>query len=226
MMHDGHRERLRQRYRREGLDAFEVHNILELVLFHVIPRRDTNEIAHRLVERYHSLAAIVEAPEEELCQIEGIGKTAACFLHMIPSLCRLYMTDLKRPENNCITSTEQAGEFLSARLSGYDHEVVVVLLLNARGRIQYCDLLTNGAINSADMDLRKLVALCLAHKCSRVIVAHNHPSGIAMPSKEDLETTRLIAQALQNCDAQLIDHVIVADGDYVSLANSGFMGEI
>ncbi len=226
MLHDGHRERLRQRYRREGLDAFELHNVLELVLFYVIPRRDTNEIAHRLVERYHSLAAILEAPEEELCQIEGIGKTAACFLHMLPSLSRLYMTDLKRPENNCITSTEQAGDFLAARLSGYDHEVVAVLLLNARGRIQYCDILTNGAINSADMDLRKLVSLCLTHRCSRVIVAHNHPSGIAMPSKEDLETTRLIAEALQNCDAQLIDHVIVADGDYISLADSGFMGEI
>ena len=132
MVHTGHRERLRERYRREGLDSFELHNVLELVLFHIIPRKDTNEIAHRLVEKYHSISAILEAPEEELCKIEGIGPTAACFLHMIPSLCRLYMTDLRQPENNCISSTEQACDFLAARLSGYDHEVVLVLLLTDR----------------------------------------------------------------------------------------------
>ena len=226
MVHTGHRERLRERYRREGLDSFELHNVLELVLFHIIPRKDTNEIAHRLVEKYHSLAAILEAPEEELCKIEGIGRTAACFLHLIPSLCRLYMTDLKTPENNCIASTEQACEYLSARLSGYDHEVVVVLLLTAKGRIQYCDTIANGSINSADLDLRKLVSLSLTYKSSRAIVAHNHPSGMAMPSREDLQTTQAIADALRTCGTQLLDHVIVADGDYISLADSGFMGEI
>ncbi len=226
MVHTGHRERLRQRYRREGLDSFELHNVLELVLFHVIPRKDTNEIAHRLVEKYHSLSAILEAPEEELCKIEGIGNTAACFLHMIPSLCRLYMTDLRWPENNCISSTEQACEFLAARLSGYDHEVVAVLLLTAKGRIQCCDIIADGSINSADMDLRKLVSMCLTYKSSRVIVAHNHPSGMAMPSREDMQTTQAIAEALRTCGTQLIDHVIVADGDYISLADSGFMGDI
>lgn len=225
-MHTGHRERLRERYRREGLDSFELHNILELVLFHIIPRKDTNEIAHRLVEKYHSLSAILEAPEEELCKIEGIGKTAACFLHMIPSLCRLYMTDLRNPENNCISSTEQACDYLSARLCGYDHEVVVALLLSQRGRILCCETIADGNINSADLDLRKLISLCISYKCSRVIIAHNHPSGIAMPSREDIETTGLIDDALGRSGTRLVDHIIVADGDYISLADSGFMGSL
>lgn len=225
-MHEGHRERLRQRYRREGLDEFELHNVLELVLFHIIPRKDTNEIAHRLVEKYHSLSAILDAPEEELCKIEGIGKTAACFLHMIPSLCRLYMSDLRYPENGCIESTGQACEFLSARLSGYDHEVVVALMLSQRGKILCCETIADGNINSADLDIRKLVGLCISYKCSRLILAHNHPSGIAMPSREDVETTRMLEETLAQSGTRLIDHIIVADGDYMSLADSGFMGEM
>ena len=226
MEHEGHRERLRRRYEAEGLDAFETHNVLELLLFYAIPRKDTNKIAHRLEATFGSLSAVLEAPEEELRKIEGIGPQAASFLHFIPQICRKYMEDVSRPQGECIHSSEEAGEYLSARFIGVQEEIVVLLLISATGKIRFCDTVARGGFNSADVDLRKLLSLGMKFKSSSAILAHNHPSGVALPSQDDLQTTRVIAKALASVGVHLIDHIIVADGDYVSLADSGILADL
>lgn len=225
-MHSGHRQRLRDRYLREGLDSFELHNQLELLLFYAIPRKDTNEIAHRLVERYHSLSAILEAPEDELCTIEGIGPSAASFLHFIPQICRCYMSDVLHPQDHIIHSVEEAGQYLTARLIGFDHEVVVLLLLSSAGKIRFCDIVAHGNINSSDVDFRKLLALCAKHKAAKAIIAHNHPNGMALPSSDDVETTKQLSHVFSVSGTTLVDHIIVADGDYMSLAETGMLSGV
>lgn len=226
MEHQGHRERLRRRYETEGIDGFEMHNVLELLLFYTIPRKDTNEIAHRLEEKFGSLSAVLEAPEEELQKVEGIGPQAASFLHFIPQICRKYMQDISKPQGECIHSSEEAGRYLSARFIGVQEEIVVLLLVSATGKIRFCDTIARGGFHSAEVDIRKLLSLGMKFKSSSAILAHNHPSGVALPSQDDLETTGAICKALESVGVHLIDHIIVAEGDYVSLADSGILEDL
>lgn len=225
MEHDGHRDRLRKRYEREGLDHFELHNLIEFLLFNVIPRRDTNEIAHRLVDRYQTLSAILDAPVDELRQIDGIGEQAACFLHMIPQLCRLYLSDLQ-DHSHTFTRSDQICNYISARLIGYDHEVVYLMLLSYAGHLRYGDIIAEGNLNSSNFSIQKLLSICTRYKSSTAILAHNHPNGIALPSQEDIDTTIRAAKVLKVSGIQLLDHIIVADGDCVSFQQSDYMKQI
>lgn len=222
-MHEGHRARVRDRYEQEGLDAFSLHNVLEMVLFFVIPRGDTNPIAHRLVEKYHTLSAILEAPAEELAQIEGIGSNAASFLAMIPHLCRLYLTDLTMPQGDRFLNTTQIGNYLTSRLLGYDHEVVLLMLLGSSGKLRCCEKIGTGSLHSADLDMRKLLTLCAKYGGSRAILAHNHPDGLAFPSIEDMRTTERLIDILKTGGIRLEDHIIVSGTDFVSCAASNLM---
>ena len=219
-IHDGHRERLKKRFREEGLDGFTEFQILELLLFYIIPRRDTNPIAHALIDRFGSLHQVLEAPVEELEKVEGIGPNAALLLNLITSVARAYM--VSRTENSKILRTiDECGEYLKSLFIGRRVETVYLLCLDAKCKVLGCREVGEGSVNSANVPTRRIVEIALGMNASSVILAHNHPSGIALPSKEDILTTRRVAAALSTVDIQLVDHIIVADDDYVSLVQSG-----
>ena len=136
------------------------------------------------------------------------------------------MEDVTCPQGECIHSSEEVGRFLSARFIGVQEEIVVLLLVSAVGKIRFCDTIARGGFNSAEVDLRKLLSLGMKFKSSSAILAHNHPSGVALPSQDDLETTRALSKALESVGVHLIDHIIVAEGDYVSLAESGILATL
>ena len=207
-LHDGHRQRLLQRFLREGLDGFDEHNILELLLFYAIPRKDTNELAHRLMDDFGSLAGVLDASAQELQQVEGVGENTAGFLKLLPDL--------------CLASTEQAGRFLLPRYIGRQEETVLLTCLDGKCRVLSCTVLHKGSLNSSEVNVRKLLTAALKHNAAAVILAHNHPGGVALPSPEDLSTTARIKAALEAADIRLLDHIIVADHDFVSLADSGY----
>ena len=194
-----------------------------MVLFFVIPRGDTNPIAHRLVEKYQTLSAILEAPAEELEQIEGIGPNAAAFLSMIPHLCRLYVTDIATPQNNCFDTLTEIGNYLTARLTGYDHEVVLLMLISSTGKLRCCEVIGEGTLTSADLDMRKILMLCAKYGGSRAFLAHNHPDGLPFPSAQDLEVTQHLIDVLKPANIRLVDHIITAMADFVSCAESRYM---
>jgi DNA repair protein RadC len=219
-VHDGHREKMRRRFLSDGLDGFADHEALELLLFYAIPRRDTNVLAHRLLERYGSLTAVLQAPPEDLEQVEGMGQSAAVFLRLVTEIQRKARLS-GNGRDIILNSTEKAGAYLVDRLSGENTEVIYQLCLDRKGKLLACRRLGEGGAANAQLNIRRLVENALHSAASAVILAHNHPSGIALPSREDYAATEQARQALLAVGVPLLDHIIVADGDYVSLADSG-----
>ena len=221
-IHQGHREKMRQRFLKSGLEGFADHEALELLLYYAIPRQDTNPIAHALMDRYGSLSAVLSAPVEDLQKVEGIGESAAILLRLAPLLAR--KARLAESEKETIlNSSERAGRYLLERFAGETHEVIYQLCLDRKGKLLACKRLAEGGVAGADLNIRQLVSNALLTSASAVILSHNHPSGVALPSQQDLLVTRQIQEALSPLNIRLADHVVVADSDYVSMAESGLL---
>lgn len=213
---------MKKRFLEQGLDGFDDHNVLELILFFAVPRQDTNPIAHRLLAHFGSLEGVFEATAEELCAVEGIGESSAALLKLIPAASRRYSIDKTRSER-ILNSTQAAGAYLIPRFMYERDEVVYVICLDAKNKILCSKELYRGSPSMAEVSTRRLIELVLSKKASGVILAHNHTSGIAIPSVEDELTTRQVKQALANVGVSLIDHIIVAEDDFVSMMDSGLI---
>ena len=211
-VHDGHRSRMKERFRGHGLENFNDINALELLLFYAAPRRDTNGMAHALLERFGSFSAVLEANEQELLAVPGIGENAVTLLRLIPEVSRRYLLD-KTPSNEPIDSAEAAGHYFIPRFMYETEETVYALLLDARKRPIRCAVISRGTVDAAEVQYR----------ASAVILAHNHRSGVALPSVEDETSTARLARALDLLGVELSDHIIVAGNDYVSMREGGFM---
>ena len=217
---EGHRKRLRTRFREEGLDHFDEVNVLELLLFYGKPRTDTKALARELLNRFGSLSRVLEATAAELETVDGVGENTSTLLTLIPQLGRYYLVN--RSENPKILNTTEAyGKFLVHNFHGRRDESVFLLCLDAKCKMLACQMVGQGSVSSANVPIRKIVELALSANATTVILAHNHPSGIAVPSEEDIEATERLAVALSAMDIILADHVVVSDKEFVSLAQSG-----
>lgn len=221
-IHDGHRERLRTNFIENSLDGFNELNSLELLLFYAVPRRDTNELAHRLLDRFGSLYGVFDASLHELMEVEGIGENAASLIKLIPEIMRKSRVT-KASETKAITSSAAAGEYLVPRFLYQEIEILMLLCLDSQRRVISCVEINRGVVNMVDANVRRIVETALKYRACSVIVAHNHPDGVALPSREDDAMTRLIGKALSSIDIKLVDHIIVAGEDFVSYADSGMM---
>ena len=220
-IHDGHRQRLKERFLRSGLDSFTDVQVLELALFYCIPRKDTNPIAHALLEHFGSLSQVLEASVEELQNVPGIGENTATYLTMLPQIGRFYLVD--RSQREVILPTiDKCGAYLVPYFFGRGTESVFLLCLDAKCKVLCCREVGQGSVNSAGISVRKIVEIALGTNATTVVLAHNHPSGLALPSAEDIQTTRRVAAALRAVEVHLADHIVVADGDYVSMVQSGY----
>ena len=221
-VHDGHREKMKKRFLEGGLDHFADHEALELLLFYAIPRRDTNELAHRLMDRYGSLDAVFSAPAEDLMRVDGIGEHAAALIKLVPRMVQKSRLAAVRRET-VLSDVDRMGEYLLERFRGEKNEVIYQLCLDRKGKLLSCRRLNEGGVDSSELNIRRLVENALLASASLVVLAHNHPSGIALPSQEDYVTTDRVAEALEVVGIRLLDHIIVADDDYVSMAASGVL---
>ena len=220
-IHEGHRERLRKRFKEEGLDGFSEIQALELALFYAISRKDTNPIAHALLDHFGGLAQVLEAPVEELQKVPGVGESTAVYLRMITELGRLYMVS-RTSQTKILTTLEQCAEYMLPYFYGRRLETVFLLCLDAKCKVLCCKEVAEGSVNAAGISVRKVVETALGANATSVVLAHNHPSGVAVPSGEDVQTTRRIAAALATVEIHLVDHIVVADDDSVSLVQSGY----
>lgn len=219
-IHTGHRQRLKKRFLEEGLDSFTEVQALELLLFYCIPRKDTNPIAHALIARFGSLSQVLEAPVAELCKVPGISENAATLLHLNKEMGRFYLIN-RISKNTILATIEECAAYLVPYFFGRKVETVYLLCLDAKCKVLCCKEVGEGSVNSAGISVRKIVETALNANATTVVLAHNHPSGVALPSDEDIQTTRRIAIGLRAVEIHLADHIIVADDDYVSLAQSG-----
>lgn len=219
-IHKGHRERLKKRFLEEGLDNFSDIQVLELLLFYAIPLRDTNPLAHTLLERFGSLSQVLDASVEELKKVPGISDHSATLLSLVTQLARYYQVNCAQ-RIECLTSLDACGAYMVPYFFGRSNETVFLLCLDAKCKVLCCKEVGEGSVNSASISIRKIVETALAANATTVVLAHNHPSGVALPSEEDVQTTRRVAAALNVVEIHLADHIVVADGDYVSMAQSG-----
>lgn len=219
-IHDGHRQRLKNRFRREGLDNFEELQVLELLLFYCIPRQDTNSIAHALLNHFGTLDQVMDAPAEELQKVPGVGENAATFLALVHALDRRYQ--ISKEQNLKILSTvEECGRYMWSCLKDLRNETVYLLCLDAKCKALCCKKVGEGSVNSAAVPVRRIVEIALGANATSVVLAHNHPSGLAVPSDADKLTTRRVAAALAAVEIQLVDHIVVAEEEFISMAQSG-----
>ena len=219
-IHEGHRHRLKNRFHQEGLDGFEEIQVLELLLFYCIPRQDINPIAHALLDRFGNLAQVMEASVDELKKVPGVGENAAVFLSLIHAFDRRYQKS-KMENNQILTTIDECARYLMSNFKNQRNETVFLLCLDAKCKLLCCKKVGEGSVNSAAVPVRRIVEIALGSNATSVVLAHNHPSGLAIPSDEDRLTTARVAKALESVEIRLIDHIIVADDDYVSLAQSG-----
>ncbi len=219
-IHAGHRARLKERFHLEGLEHFAEHNTLELLLFFSIPLHDTNALAHRLIDRFGSIAAVMDASFEELQTVSGVGENTATLLKLIPQISRKYQLS-RQAEGQCLDTVEKAGAFLLPHFIGCRTEQIVLVCLDSRKRVLSCKPLAEGTVTMAQVHTRRVVEQAMANNAASVILAHNHLSGVALPSQEDQITTLKLKAALESVGILFVDHIIVADGDFVSLAQSG-----
>lgn len=221
-MHDGHRNRLRARFLKEGMESFEEHTALELLLFYGRPRCDTNEIAHALIERFGSFSGVLDAPLEELTEVPGVGETTAVLLKMIPEMASYYL-ESRSDAGDVLDTTTKAGAFFLPKFFGKRSEEVYMAALDDKRKLIRCSCISKqGIVNAVTISTRKIVEEALRAGATGVILAHNHPGGVALPSANDKMVTKQVYTALRFVNVNLLDHIVVADSDFVSMADSGY----
>ena len=218
-VHAGHRDRVREKYNANGLGGFADHEVLELLLFYANKRGDTNPVAHRLIERFGSLSAVFEAGYDDLVSVDGIGDSAATLITMVPQLFRRYSAD-KVDNIKAISDSDDAKAFLVPHFFGLKNERVGIICLDTQGRINNFVFVSDGSLKLAQVDIRKIAQLALQNNADSIILAHNHPGGFASPSRNDVETTKLLVNALGLINIRVADHIIISDAEAFSMASN------
>ena len=219
-IHKGHRQRLKNRFLAEGLDHFNQVNALELLLFYCVPRKDTNPLAHRLLDHFGKLHNVLEASYEELLKVEGMTANAATYLNLVHAAGRYYAKN-RSQEATVLENIEQCGQYLMPCFHGLQNETVFLLCMDAKCKVLCCKKVGEGSVNSASISVRRIVETALNANAVSVVLAHNHPSGLAIPSVEDIQTTKRLGRALHAVEIMLVDHLVVAEDDFVSIVQSG-----
>ncbi len=219
--HEGHRERLRKQFAANGLDPFNDHTALELLLTYAIPRSDVNELAHRLIDTFGDLGAVLTASPEELCKVSGVGERTASLIALVPAIVRKGTISHGLNSGEVVLdSSEKAGEFITPYFMNARDELVYELTMDNKCRLINVRRLDVGETNSVGLNMRRFLENAIRDNATFVILAHNHTSGIALPSHNDMLTTEQAAKTLESVGMKLLDHIIVAGDDYVSLARS------
>lgn len=218
-IHDGHRARMRQQFLQNDMDFFTSHQVLEMLLFNAIPRRDTNPLAHRLMDHFGSLFAVLEADYEQLMRVEGMTENAAFTLVFSGQLVRRYHRE-KAGEIRAFNDMSAIATYLRAEFLGETQEKLRIMCLNNRGELLACPVISSGSVTATSVNLRLIMETVLHYPTTAVVMAHNHPAGFAIPSEDDVRSTARVRQMLETVGIRLADHMVFAQDDYVSMRQS------
>lgn len=219
--HEGHRQRMRERFLDESIENFKPHEALEILLFYAIPRGDTNNIAHALIDRFGSLSAVFDARIEDLCEVKGVGQSSAILIKMMPQLFRKYETDKLKERDATLNSAELVARYASKFFKGYTEERLYLMCLDSVCNLLCFKEISNGNMKRTPVDLGLIAKTAFDNKATSLILVHNHPSGIMAPSKADVDVTITVEQMMHDLGMRLSDHIILGNGDdYFSFRKS------
>lgn len=219
-LHKEHRKRVRKEFIEHGFsDSTPPHKILELLLFYSIPRKDTNEIAHRLLNEFGSFSGILEADISDLMKVKGIGESSAVLIKLILPILRRYQCEKTAPTEK-FENMDQICDYVIKKHFGYKSEIFMVTSFDNEGQLIACDKVGEGDVSSVGVSIREVVQVVLKRNSACVVLSHNHTSGLALPSKADIEMTQSLKTTLQQMGVKLLDHIIVVDNDCVSMLQS------
>ncbi|MBR3836396.1 MAG: RadC family protein [Clostridia bacterium] len=224
-LHKDHRQRVRARYLSEGIGSMAEHNIVELLLFFGIPYKDTNDIAHALIERFGDLNGVLDAPVEELMKTDGIGENTATLIRLTRDIAVRYF-EKKNLDRMSAGDGERVTDFIELKYTGETREIVYMLTLDSHGGVQRCVKVCEGSPDSATVDNREVVETALRFDTKNIILAHNHPNGFAVPSVADVKATEQLVQIFDSIGINLADHIIVSADDTFSMARSNKYGSL
>ena len=219
-IHDGHRDRMRERFSKTGFEGMQEHEILEMLLYYSVPRKDTNPIAHNLIDSFGSLAGVLEASEDQLLLVNGITQNSATLIKMMLPMFHQYSK--KSIAGVKLQTSQETAEFLCNYYTGITNERVMVICLDASCKMLAFEKVCDGDSGCCLLNCRKLIEIVLKYPMTvAVILAHNHPGGVALPSREDVDSTIELTKMLRNVNINLIDHfIVVGKDDFVSMASS------
>lgn len=222
-MHDGHRQRMRKRFRKEGLEGFAPHEVLELLLFYGRARGDVNGLAHSLIDAFGSLKGVLEARPEQLMTVHGVGEETATLISLMVPLFRRYQM-YKNEERVILNNMNAARKYCLSLMAGRRTEHFYVLCFNTSCELLGQRLIAEGSLTEVSAYPRQVVETALNYNAHSVILCHNHPGGVLQPSADDIKTTRKIQLLLAGVDIRLMDHIIVAGNDTYSMTQRGDLG--
>ena len=215
-VHAGHRERVRENVLKNGFEQLEDHKLLELLLFYSIPREDTNELAHRLLNEFHSLSGVIKASPKQLQKVIGVGDNTAVLLSSMGELCVRVLKEgniKKTPYLNY----EDLLNLIKSHYISESKERFLLVCLDSGFRLKLVEFISEGDSVSVDFDIKKLISKVLECDASVVVIAHNHPNGNSTPSGSDVDVTASISVMLRKMNISLFDHIIIGEDNHYSM---------
>lgn len=220
-IHENHRERVRDEFLANGFSLkTPPHKILEMLLFYSIPRKDTNEIAHKLLEKFGSIEAVLDATPEELMTVEGIGKNTAAFFKLMKFSTNFYINEKKNGKREKLNDYSQICDYVVNKYLGFTKECIGVTSFDSKGSIIDFDIIAEGDVSEVGIPIRKVMETIIKRNAVAIVLSHNHPNGFPFPSKEDVVFTAKLRDATNHINVTLIDHLIISEKDYVSMRSS------
>lgn len=222
-LHKGHRERLRERARLEGLENFNPHQVLEYLLSFIIPRKDTNPFAHRLIRKFGSFSKVLDANEEDLKTVEGMGEVSANFLATFKQFYHYYNKARIDFKGELIKSPRDALKFLQPLFYNKKQEEAYIVCINNKNQVTAVEKVATGSLNKASIDIQKLLSLLIKFNCTNFIFSHNHPDGNSNPSEADTIFTKSLTITTSLSGIELMDHLIICDDTYFSYSEKSLL---
>lgn len=222
-IHKGHRDRMKRKFMENGLEALEEHEILELLLYYSIARRDTNPIGHKLLNRFGNLSGVFDANYDLLTSIDGISEHSAILIKLIPQLAKSYLESKQTKDAVSFKTKDNVYDFCKMLFVGKLAEEFYVICLDKRSKVIEHQKVSSGIVDETPINMRRLVDIILKSNACAVILTHNHPSGTSLPSKSDISATSTIKSVLDGLGVILLDHIIVSSTDASSFAEMSLL---
>lgn len=218
--HEGHRDRMKEEFLANGItQGMPAHKILELLLFYCVPRVDTNPLAHQLIAKYKNISGVLDAPINELLEFKGLTRKNVGLLKMIMPLARIYRVE-KQGDMDAFNNFDEMCRCIVDRFSGLTTERLGILYVDSAGHNKGFEFISEGDSSTVGISTRDIIKRVLDNNASAIVMAHNHPTGVALPSSADVLNTETVANAMANINARLLDHIVVVEGDYISMRQS------